>query len=139
MDPDKAFGQVMAALRRDPRVREAKMFGARGLKVGEKYFAMLYKGQLVVKLPAERVAALVSSGDGTYFEPGHGRVMKEWIAFGPELGARWPRLAEESKTFVESVSRGGRARSSMAGSGTARTSTKKNAKKTARRSRWSGV
>jgi len=100
MDPEKAFGRVMTTLRRDPRVGEAKMFGALGLKVGDKYFAMLYKGQLVVKLPAERVAALVAAGDGKYFDPGHGRLMKEWIAFAPDLAARWGRLAQEAKGFV---------------------------------------
>ena len=100
MDPEKTFGRVMTTLRRDPRVGEAKMFGALGLKVGDKYFAMLYKGQLVVKLPAERVSALVAAGDGTYFDPGHGRPMKEWIAFAPDLAARWGRLAQEAKGFV---------------------------------------
>ena len=82
------------------------MFGALGLKIGDKYFAMLYKGQLVVKLPADRVTALVASGDGRYFDPGHGRLMKEWIAFAPALAARWGRLAEEAKGFVESVAAG---------------------------------
>ena len=106
MDAEKAFERVMNALRRDPRVGEAKMFGALGAKVGDKYFAMLYKGQLVVKLPAERVAALVASGDGRYFDPGHGRLMKEWIAFAPALARRWGRLAEEAKSFVESVAAG---------------------------------
>ena len=103
MDPEKAFERVMSALRRDPRVGEAKMFGALGAKVGDKYFAMLYKGRLVVKLSAERVAALVASGDGAYFDPGHGRPMKEWIAFAPELGARWGRLADEAKAFVAAL------------------------------------
>ena len=106
MDPEKTFGRVMTTLRRDPRVGEAKMFGALGLKVGDKYFAMLYKGQLVVKLPVERVAALVASGDGTYFDPGHGRPMKEWVAFAPDRGTRWSRLAEEAKEFVASLPAG---------------------------------
>jgi TfoX/Sxy family transcriptional regulator of competence genes len=100
MDPEKAFGRVMATLGRDPRVGEAKMFGGLGLKVGDKYFMMLYKGQLVVKLPAGRASALVASGDGKYFDPGHGRLMREWIAFAPDLAARWVRLAAEAKGFV---------------------------------------
>jgi len=106
MDPEKAFGRVMATLRRDPRVGEAKMFGALGLKVGDKYFMMLYKGQLVVKLPAGRASALVASGDGKYFDPGHGRLMREWIAFAPDLAARWVRLAAEAKGFVASLPAG---------------------------------
>lgn len=37
------------------------MFGSTGLKVGGKVFAILVKGKLVVKLPKERVDALVES------------------------------------------------------------------------------
>lgn len=103
MDPEKAFDRVMASLRRDPRVGEAKMFGALGAKVGDKYFAMLYKGQLVVKLPADRAAALVARGNAVPFDPGHGRPMKEWVAFASDLAARWAKLADEAKTFVETL------------------------------------
>lgn len=106
MDPEKAFDLIMTSLRRDPRVGEAKMFGALGAKVGDKYFAMLYKGQLVVKLPAERAATLVTGGDAVPFDPGHGRPMKEWVAVAPDLAARWPKLVEEAKVFVASLPAG---------------------------------
>src|SRR3972149_9892610 len=99
MDPEKVFERVMTTLRRDARVGEAKMFGAIGLKVGDKYFAMLYKGKLVVKLPAERVSALVAAGDGKYFDPGHGRLMKEWIAFAPGPAARGGGPGREGEGF----------------------------------------
>lgn len=133
MDPEKAFEQVMSVLRRDPRVGEAKMFGACGAKVGDKYFAMLYKGQLVVKLPAERADGLVASGDGSYFDPGHGRPMKEWIAFAPDRGTRWTRLAEEAKGFVESLP-AGKTTGRKPASRTTRAGGKKAATQRARRS-----
>jgi hypothetical protein len=39
---------------------------------------MLVKGRFVAKLPRGRVDELVSGGSGEYFDPGHGRLMKEW-------------------------------------------------------------
>jgi len=102
MDTEKAFASVAAMLRKDPRVTEARMFGATGLRAGDKFFAMLYKGHLVVKLPRDRVEALVASGDGQYFDPGHGRLMKEWVAVGPEAESRWRSLAQEARAFVGS-------------------------------------
>ena len=49
------------------------------LNVNGKIFAMCRKGDLVVKLPKERVDELVAERKGTRFDPGHGRIMKEWI------------------------------------------------------------
>lgn len=40
---------------------------------------MLVKDALVVKLPGERVKELLSDGTARPFDPGHGRVMKEWV------------------------------------------------------------
>jgi hypothetical protein len=100
-----AFGAVAAAFRGDPQVTGGRMFGAAGLKVGGKVFAMLVKERLVVKLPETRIDALLRSGEGTRFDPGHGRVMREWVALLPSTAARWPALAEEARGFVA----GGRA------------------------------
>ena len=59
------------------------------------------RGAFVLKLPRERVASLVAAGQGQAFDPGHGRVMKEWVS-GP---ARRPRrlarvLAAEALAWV---------------------------------------
>jgi hypothetical protein len=85
---------------RAPGVTTGTMFGARALKVREKVFAMVVKGDLVVKLPSETVERLVSSGGGRRFDPGHGRLMKEWIAIPVGLRASWSRLVGEAKDFV---------------------------------------
>lgn len=99
---DARFAPLVAALERDPGVTQSRMFGSPGLKVRGKVFAMLVQGRLVVKLPRERVDELVASGKGEYFDPGHGRLMKEWVACAPATGARWLELAREALTFVAS-------------------------------------
>jgi len=67
--------------------------------VNGKIFAMLTRGTFVVKLPKERVDDLVESGKGKRFDPGHGRLMKEWIAV--EAGALpWVALAKEAHSYV---------------------------------------
>jgi TfoX/Sxy family transcriptional regulator of competence genes len=38
------------------------MFGSPGLKVSGKVFSMLVKGRLVVKLPRQRVEAIIAEG-----------------------------------------------------------------------------
>lgn len=60
---------VIETMLRGREVSQSKMFGSSGLKVGGKVFAMLVKGKFVVKLSKERVNALVTSGDGEYFDP----------------------------------------------------------------------
>jgi hypothetical protein len=47
---------------------QPRKFGSNGLKVDGKLFALFTQGTLVVKLPKERVAALVAKGDGKPFE-----------------------------------------------------------------------
>ncbi len=78
-----------------------KGFGSRALKVNGKIFAMMSsKGQFVVKLPRKRVGELVAAGKGEYFDPGHGRVMKEWLAVAAGK-TQWLELAKEAYRFVK--------------------------------------
>src|SRR5229473_6286266 len=100
-----AFARLAETLSKDPRVDDprvarAKGFGSKGLKVARKLFAFLSKARLVVKLPQERVDALVSEGSGERFDPGHGRLMKEWLAIDFRARALWPPLAEEALEFA---------------------------------------
>ena len=77
-----------------------RAFGATSLKADGRIFAMLVKGQLVVKLPRERVEELVETGAGARFDPGHGRRQKEWLAVASDDEADWLALAIESEAFV---------------------------------------
>ncbi len=104
-DAEALFEKVSESFLGDPRISPSKMFGATGLMVGGKAFAMAYKGNLVVKLPKERVDALVTSGVGQRFEPGTGRTMKEWLAVPPSRKSHWLKLSEEARDFVSGAGR----------------------------------
>lgn len=77
-----------------------RAFGSTSLKTDGKIFAMLVKDRLVVKLPAARVAELVGQGVGERFDPGHGRIQKEWLSVSGSDPVAWHSLATESEAFV---------------------------------------
>ncbi len=105
---EERFAMIVSVLGATPGVtwradesRAKQRFGAAGLKVGGKIFALLVRGKLVVKLPQQRVAALVAAADGERFDPRHdGRLMKEWVAVEPTSQAEWLPLAREALEFV---------------------------------------
>ena len=101
---ERRYAAVVEELRSGPGVTQGspgKGFGASALKVGGKIFAMLSsREQFVVKLPRQRVDQLIASGSGERFDPGHGRIMKEWLALAPDSGEDWLALAREAKEFV---------------------------------------
>ena len=96
MTSDERFNSVVEALQGRTDVAVGYMFGSPGLKVGGKVFSMLVKGMLVVKLPRPRVEALIASGSGEYFDPGHGRPSKEWVAIQPNDEPNWLAVSEEA-------------------------------------------
>src|SRR6185369_11772793 len=69
VDAEELFDEVVESQLGEPDVSESQMFGAPGLKTGGKFFVTLFRGELAVKLPKERVDELVASGDGSPFEP----------------------------------------------------------------------
>jgi hypothetical protein len=101
---DSSFAPVAAAFANEQHVTRKRMFSSDNvLTVKGKIFAMLVKGKLVAKLPKERVHELVSAGIGENFDPGHGRLMKEWVAVGAGR-ANWVELAKEAHRFVRRCS-----------------------------------
>jgi hypothetical protein len=97
---DSRFVPVVDAFAKDRNVSQGKMMSSYCLKVNGKIFAMFGKGRFVAKLPKKRVDELVSGGKAERFDPGHGRQMKEWIAFAAG-DAHWIDLAREAYQFVE--------------------------------------
>ena len=106
---DVASGQAEVRFERlsrrfisEPSVSQGTGFGSSpGLRVRGKIFAMLGSDGLVVKLPKGRVDQLVASGVAVRFDPGHGRVMKEWVTVPVSQADNWERLAAEAFAFVE--------------------------------------
>jgi hypothetical protein len=97
---DTEFASLISAFAEDPEVTSGgKGFGSLGLKVNGKLFAMPVRGRLVLKLPKARVDALVQAGEGAYFDPGHGRLMKEWVVLDPRRPDRLD-LARGAYRFV---------------------------------------
>ena len=103
--PDPLFAPVAAVFAGDRRVSTQRRFSTRSvLSVDGKIFAMLSHGKLVAKLPKDRVDALVRAGAGTRYDPGHGRLMKEWIAVGPGC-ADWIALARDACRYARAMAR----------------------------------
>jgi TfoX/Sxy family transcriptional regulator of competence genes len=103
-DADESFAVLANDLLGRPEVTEGTGFGSNpGLRVHRKIFAMLVRGQLVVKLPASRCAQLRDDGDASAFDAGKGRPMREWIAVSDDSVARWPDLAVEALGYVRST------------------------------------
>ncbi len=107
--PAEQLKEIIEALRDYPGVTipssttPSKKFGSSGLRINDKIFAMISsRNQFDVKLPRERVNELVASGVGEYYDPGHGRLMKEWLVVASPFDERGLSLAREAMEFVAS-------------------------------------
>jgi hypothetical protein len=98
---EAAFASIAEELLREAGVSDGTGFGSNpGLRSGSKIFAMLVRGELVVKLPAARCAELVTSGSARPFDRGQGRPLKEWICVREDALSTWPALARAALVFV---------------------------------------
>jgi hypothetical protein len=99
---EEMFGAVAERLcAAHPGLETARMFGSTGLRTESGKFAGFARGdELVVKLPAERVSELLESGEGSVFDAGRGRPMKEWVALRPGDEAAVERYLLEARGFV---------------------------------------
>jgi hypothetical protein len=104
-DREALFGQLADLLSRDDRrVTRSSMMGFPFLRLGDKFFACVEPatGDLIVKLPAERVNELVRTGSGRPFAP-NGRVFKEWVACPVAARELWIDLLNEAQRYVDGV------------------------------------
>jgi hypothetical protein len=96
------FWELIDELRaNDPRVEEGTIMGGRCARVCGEFLALVdFKGScLVVKLPRERVDALIANGAGEPFAPA-GKVFGEWISIPHRDRRRWRALLREGISFV---------------------------------------
>lgn len=105
MLPEERFNELAEEFRDSPGVTVPgepgrRGFGSSALKVNGSIFAMLTGGRLVVKLPHDRVTALIGAGAGAPFDAGKGRAMKEWLTVAADDEESWLVLAREALDFV---------------------------------------
>jgi hypothetical protein len=88
-----------ALARRD--VATGTMMGFPCLRVAGAFFASCdpRTGDLIVKLPRERVQQLIATGEGIPFAPA-GRTFREWVLIQDRDPDRWTELIEEALAFV---------------------------------------
>ncbi|MDQ6616117.1 MAG: TfoX/Sxy family protein [Actinomycetota bacterium] len=107
MDPEGRFAALVETFVGNPGVTGPgepgrRGFGSSALKVNGCIFAMLTRGQLVVKLPRDRVDRLIGSGTGAAFDAGKGRPMQEWVTVVADDEETWEAVAREALAFVGS-------------------------------------
>ena len=96
-----SYEAVAHELLADPAVVTGKLFGHPCLKIGGKVFACEHEGDLLIKLPAERLEELKAAGARDFMPMG--RKMNGWVKVPEPDGdavAAWTDLAEEAKVFV---------------------------------------
>lgn len=105
-EAERRYAAIVQTLTRKPGVTQdagsRKGFGSSGqLKVHDRIFAMLVRGDLVLKLPRHAVDAAVAERLGRRFEPRRdGRLMKEWLVVATNSKADWLTLARDALDYV---------------------------------------
>ena len=102
------FDAIVEPFSGDPRVTRGTGFGSSpGRRIDGRIFAMLVRGELVVKLPRQRVGELVEAGSARRFDAGKGRPMREWASISVAQADAWPELVAEAYEFVGAIGRPG--------------------------------
>ena len=76
-------------------------FGRNALRLDGRIFAMLVRGELVVKLPTERVTAECEAGHGRRFDANKPYPMKQWLVVAESQDHRWRELADEARAHLD--------------------------------------
>ncbi len=103
MSEDKSvfFWEVAESYLEKESIEKSTMMGFPCLRVNGDFFASCDRrsGDLVIKLPKERVQELIDSGVGKDFAP-NGRKFKEWLAVELREDKLWDELMDEALEFV---------------------------------------
>lgn len=100
-DGEKLFAKLASFYVAPPyHLERETIFGFACLRIKGKVFAKLHDGHLVMKLPADRIKALVGSGQVSEYEL-RGRATKEWCVISTKKDI--VTLAEEARVFAGSV------------------------------------
>ncbi|MGD9792643.1 MAG: hypothetical protein AB7V43_04105 [Acidimicrobiia bacterium] len=103
-DFEHRFWEHAETLLDRPGVSRSTMMGLPCLRLNGAFFASFDRrtGDLLVKLPATRVDALVASGAAHSFAPA-GRRFREWAAIAPADEPTWADLIDEGFDHVGSL------------------------------------
>ncbi|MFK7846625.1 MAG: hypothetical protein AB8G77_15095 [Rhodothermales bacterium] len=95
------FWGLATPLLDDMRITKSTMMGFPCLRVDGDFFASANPktGDLVVKLPADRVLSLIEEDQGSTFAPA-GRRFREWVVISTRDATQWAALIAESRQFV---------------------------------------
>ncbi|SFU24052.1 TfoX/Sxy family protein [Paraburkholderia aspalathi] len=115
--PNQDTGDPLASLRaiiasRYDDVQEGPMFWCPGFFIGTTMVAGVYDNQIVLRLPENRVTALLETHGCSQFKP-YGRApMRHWLVFGVSSPAyhTLAELVEESVSFAQRTSQSSRRR-----------------------------
>lgn len=101
--PTDFFHRVSADALTERDVTTGTMMGFPCLRVAGAFFASCdhRTGDLIVKLPRDRVTQLIESGAGRPFTPA-GRTFREWVLVDDRDETRWGELIDEARIFVGS-------------------------------------
>jgi hypothetical protein len=99
--PADFFHETSAAALTRPDVATGTMMGFPCLRVAGAFFASCdhRTGDLIVKLPRDRVEQLIADGIGKPFAPA-GRTFREWVLIDDRDRLRWAELIDEARVFV---------------------------------------
>ena len=102
---DSLFWDLAGLLIAAGRAEEGVLMQSQCLRVNGEFLACpeYTKGDLVVKLPADRVAELIADGTGIAFAPAK-KVFKEWVQVPGRDEELWTQLLEEGITFAGETS-----------------------------------
>jgi len=95
------YAEVKAYFGNDSEVEVLKGRGAQGIKRGGKMFVMFMKGDLIVKLPEDRVNEVINIGDGKPFDPGTGKPMRNRVLIPASKRDTWIKYSLEAKKHAE--------------------------------------
>lgn len=95
------YWNIAEEFRTHPDVDEGTLMGFPCLRINGDFFSTCEHrtGDLIVKLPRDRVAALIAEGRGDSFAPA-GRIFKEWLLVTKRQKKTWIALMREAQRFV---------------------------------------
>ena len=98
---DELFWDLAGPMIASGQVVEGELMRSRCLRIGKEFLAMpeYRTGDLVVKLPRERVDELIEAGDGLAFAPAK-KVFREWVQVPERNEKLWRQLLKEGVEFV---------------------------------------